>query len=281
MARVTSAPVLLWRRLTAEFLGSAFLAAVVIGSGIAAQRLSPGQTGLQLLENAAATAAGLFAIILMFGPVSGGHFNPVVSFVDAAFGGLPGARPRPTCPAQVAGCIAGAVAANLMFALPAVTISTKHRASAAHFLSEVIATLGLLLVIFALARSGRSRSAPAAVGAYIGAAYWFTSSTSFANPAITIGRMFSGTFAGIAPSSVPPFIAAQILGGVLAAGVIKALYPAITPADAADIIVPHQRRAGALPGWVRRRLAETGPAARPGPVSLSRQPEGALPCIWS
>ena len=204
MSGVTSAPVLLWRRLTAEFLGSAFLAAVVIGSGIAAQRLSPGQTGLELLENAAATAAGLFAIILMFGPVSGGHFNPVVSFVDAAFGGLSWRDAAAYLPAQVAGCIAGAVAANLMFALPAVTISAKHRATPAHFLSEVIATLGLLLVIFALARSGRSRSAPAAVGAYIGAAYFFTSSTSFANPAITIGRMFSDTFAGIAPSSVPP-----------------------------------------------------------------------------
>src|SRR5215470_9983472 len=174
--RVTD--VRLWRRLLAELLGSAFLAAVVIGSGIAAQRLSPGQTGLELLENATATAAGLFAIILMFGPVSGGHFNPVVSFVDAAFGGLRWRDAAAYLPAQVAGCIAGAVIANLMFALPAVTISAKHRATPAHFLSEVIATLGLLLVIFALARSGRARSAPAAVGAYIGAAYWFTSSTS-------------------------------------------------------------------------------------------------------
>ena len=150
----------------------------------------------------------------MFGPVSGGHFNPVVSFADAFFGGLSWRDAAAYLPAQVAGCIAGAVAANLMFALPAVTISVKHRATPAHFLSEVIATIGLLLVIFALARSGRSRSAPAAVGAYIGAAYFFTSSTSFANPAITVGRMFSDTFAGIAPSSVPPFIAAQILGGV-------------------------------------------------------------------
>jgi glycerol uptake facilitator-like aquaporin len=194
---VSSAPVLLWRRLTAEFLGSALLAAVVIGAGIAAQRLSPGQTGMQLLEDAAATAAGLFAIILMFGPVSGGHFNPMVSFADAAFGGLSWREAIAYLPAQVAGCTAGAVLANLMFALPAVTISARHRASGAHFLSEVIATAGLLLVIFALARSGRARSAPAAVGAYIGAAYWFTSSTSFANPAITIGRMFSDTFAGI------------------------------------------------------------------------------------
>ena len=241
---MTSAPIPLQRRLTAEFLGSAFLAAVVIGAGIAAQRLSPGQTGLQLLEDAAATAAGLFAIILMFGPVSGGHFNPVVSFVDAAFGGLSWRDAAAYLPAQVAGCIGGAVLANLMFALPAVSISGKHRATPAHFLSEIIATLGLMLVIFALARSGRSRSAPAAVGAYIGAAYWFTSSTSFANPAITIGRMFSNTFAGIAPASVLPFIAAQILGGALAIAVIKALYPAITPADAADIIVPHRDRAG-------------------------------------
>ena len=241
---MSSAPVLLWRRLLAEFLGSAFLAAAVIGSGIAAQRLSPGQTGLELLENAAATAAGLFAIILMFGPVSGGHFNPVVSFVDAFFGGLSWRDAAAYLPVQVAGCIAGAVAANLMFALPAVSISVKHRASPAHFLSEVIATLGLLLVIFALARSGRARSAPAAVGAYIGAAYFFTSSTSFANPAITVGRMFSDTFAGIAPSSVPPFIAAQILGGIVGVGVIRALYPAITSADAAGIIVPHDSQAG-------------------------------------
>ncbi|MFY9931250.1 MAG: MIP/aquaporin family protein [Streptosporangiaceae bacterium] len=244
---MTSAPLLLWRRLLAEFLGSAFLAAVVIGSGIAAQRLSPGQTGLELLENSAATAAGLFAIILMFGPVSGGHFNPVVSFTDAAFGGLSWRDAAAYLPAQVAGCITGAVAANLMFALPAVMISAQHRASPAHFLSEVIATAGLLLVIFALARSGRSRSAPAAVGAYIGAAYWFTSSTSFANPAITIGRMFSDTFAGIAPSSVLPFIAAQVLGAIVAAGIIKALYPAITPAEAADIIFPHHSEAARPP----------------------------------
>ncbi len=256
--RVSTAPVVLWRRLAAEFLGSAFLAAVVIGAGIAAQRLSPGQTGLQLLEDAAATAAGLFAIILMFGPVSGGHFNPVVSFVDAAFGGLSWRDAAAYLPAQVAGCIAGAVLANLMFALPAVTISAKHRASPAHFLSEVIATVGLMLVIFALVRSGRARSAPAAVGAYIGAAYWFTSSTSFANPAITVGRMFSNTFAGIAPSSAPSFIAAQVVGGVLAVGVIKALYPAITPADAASIIVPHDS-SGRVPA--RTRYDGASPAA--------------------
>ena len=231
--------VALWRRLAAEFLGSAFLAALVIGSGIAAQRLSPGDTGLELLENAAATAAGLFAIILMFGPVSGGHFNPVVSFVDAAFRGVSWRDAAAYLPAQVAGCIAGAVAANLMFALPAVSISAKNRASPGHFLAEIIATLGLILVIFALARSGRSRVTPAAVGAYIGAAYFFTSSASFANPAITIGRMFSDTFAGIAPSSAPVYIAAQVVGGILAIGLVRLLYPGMTPAEAADVTVPH------------------------------------------
>jgi glycerol uptake facilitator-like aquaporin len=240
MAGVTTAPVPLPRRLAAEFLGSAFLAAIVIGSGIAAQRLSPSDTGLQLLENSAATAAGLFAIILMFGPVSGAHFNPVVSFADAAFGGLSWRDAAAYLPAQVAGCVSGAVIANLMFAEAAVSISDKHRATGAHALSEVIATAGLVLIIFALARSGRLGSAPAAVGAYIGAAYWFTSSTSFANPAITIGRMFSNSFAGIAPSSAPVFIAAQVGGGIAGVLIIRFLYPALTPAQAAGIVVPHE-----------------------------------------
>ena len=189
-----------------------------------------------------ASAAGLFAIILMFGTISGGHFNPVVSFVDAAFRGISWRDAAAYLPAQVAGCITGAVAANLMFALPAVTISAKSRASGAHFLSEIIATLGLILVIFALARSGRSRATPAAVGAYIGAAYFFTSSASFANPAITIGRMFSNSFAGIAPSSVLSFISAQLLGGLIAFVMIKTLYPGMTKEEAANVIDP------ALPG---------------------------------
>jgi arsenate reductase len=210
--------------LLAEYLGSAFLAALVIGSGIAAQQLSD-DTGLQLLENAAATAAGLYAIILMFGPVSGGHFNPVVSLVDAAFGGLSRRDALAYVPAQVAGCITGAIAANAMFALAAISIATNHRASPARAFAEVIATLGLVLVIFALVRSGRAASAPAAVGAYIGAAYWFTSSTSFANPAITVGRMFSDTFAGIAPAAVPTFVAAQLAGGALAYVTVRVLYP--------------------------------------------------------
>jgi glycerol uptake facilitator-like aquaporin len=227
------------RRLAAEFLGSALLAAVVVGSGIAAQQLSPSDTGLELLENSAATAAGLFAIILMFGPVSGAHLNPVVSLADAALGGISWRDAAAYLPAQVAGCVTGTVVANLMFAQAAVSISVKHRASGAHALSEVIATAGLLLVIFALARTGRSASAPAAVGAYIGAAYWFTASTSFANPAITIGRMFSNTFAGIAPSSAPVFIAAQLVGGLAGVLLVRFLYPALTPAQAASIVVPH------------------------------------------
>jgi len=258
-----------WRRLLAEFVGSALLAAVVIGSGIAAQQLSPGQTGLQLFENAAATAAGLFSLILMFGAVSGAHFNPVVSFVDAAFGGLSWRQALAYLPAQVAGCISGAVLANAMYGLAAVSISTKHRASGPHFLSEIVATVGLMLVIFALARSGRSHMAAAAVGAYIGAAYWFTSSTSFANPAITVGRMFSNTFAGIAPSSVPSFVGAQIVGGLVAAGLIRLFYPDVTPAQAATVVLPHP----APPGLADPQgngsagvsgVARPDPADRPG-----------------
>jgi glycerol uptake facilitator-like aquaporin len=229
----------LTRRLLAEPLGSAFLATVVIGSGIAAQQLPPHDIGLELFENAAATAAGLYTIILMFGPVSGGHFNPVVSFVDASFGGLSRRDALAYLPAQVSGCVLGAVAANAMFARAAISISSHHHASSAHLPAEAMATVALLLVIFSLARTDRGASAPAAVGAYIGAASFFTSSTSFANPAITIGRMFSNTFAGIAPASVPSYIAAQVVGGGIAVLAIRALYPDLTPADAAEVVLPH------------------------------------------
>ncbi len=227
----------LWRRLLAELLGSAFLAAVVIGSGIAAQQLSPGAVGLELFENAAATAAGLYAIILMFGPVSGAHFNPVVSFVDAAFGGLSWRQAWAYLPAQVAGCIVRARSSPT---------SCSRKAAVSHLdpppghagrtsCPRSWPPLGLILVIFALARSGRGHVAPAAVGAYIGAAYFFTSSTSFANPAIAVGRMFSNTFAGIAPSSVPAFIGAEVVGGALAWAVVKAaLSRTSPPAEAAD-----------------------------------------------
>ena len=228
------------RRLLAEFLGSAFLTAAVIGSGIAAANLSPGDTGLQLFENAAATGAALFTIILMFGPVSGSHLNPVVSLVDARFGGLRWRDALAYIPAQIGGCVAGAVTANAMFALAAISISDKHRASEAHVFAEVIATFGLLLVIFSLARTGRNYLTPAAVGAYIGAAYFFTSSTSFANPAITVGRTFSDTFAGIAPASVPAFVAAQLAGGLIAYAVIRTLHPDLTADDAAEVMVPRE-----------------------------------------
>jgi glycerol uptake facilitator-like aquaporin len=228
------------RRLLAEYLGSAFLAALVIGSGIAAAGLSSDQ-GLRLLENAAATAAGLYAIILMFGPVSGGHFNPVVSLADAVFGGLSRRDVAGYVAAQIAGCITGAIVANAMFARAAVSISTHHRASLAHLLAEAIATLGLLLVIFSLARTRRLASAPAAVGAYIGAAYWFTSSTSFANPAITVGRMFSDTFAGIAPAAAPAFVLAQLAGGAAAVAAVRALYPDVGQTEAREVVVAHER----------------------------------------
>ena len=241
--------VALWRRLVAEFLGSALLAAIVIGSGIAAQQLSPGNVGLELLQNALVTGAGLFAIILVFGGLSGAHFNPVVSFVDAAFGGISWRDAAAYLPAQVAGCVTGAVTANVMFSLRAVSISTHHRATGPHLFSEVIATAGLVLVIFALARNDKSAYTPAAVGAYITAAYFFTSSTSFANPAITVGRMFSDTFAGIAPSSVPGFVVAQVVGGVVAVGLVVVLYRRLTPAEAADVAFPHDSRppAGTVP----------------------------------
>jgi arsenate reductase len=227
------------RALLAEYLGSALLAAVVIGSGIAAQHLSAHEIGLELLENAAVTAAGLYTIILMFGPVSGGHFNPVVSLADATFGGIRWRTALAYIPAQTAGCISGALLANAMFALPALSISTHHRASPAHLLAEIVATAGLLLVIFALARTRRASATPAAVGAYIGAAYWFTSSTSFANPAITVGRIFSNTFAGIAPASAPAFVLAQLAGGFAAVVLVRTLYPDVTPADAAQVMLPH------------------------------------------
>jgi glycerol uptake facilitator-like aquaporin len=220
------------RRLLAEFIGSAFLAAVVIGSGIAAQNLSPNDTGLQLFENAAATGAGLYVLILMLGPVSGSHLNPVVSFAAASMRGITWRDAIAYTPAQITGCIAGAVAANTMFGKAAISISEHHRASPAHLWSEIIATAGLVLLIFALVQTHRVASAPAAVGAYIAAAYFFTSSTSFANPAISVGRMFSNTFAGIAPASVPGFIVAQIIGGTIGLLGVRLLYPSPTPVEA-------------------------------------------------
>jgi glycerol uptake facilitator-like aquaporin len=237
------------RRLLAEAVGTALLVTVVVGSGIAAQQLSPGQVGLQLLENSTATVFGLAVLILMFGPVSGAHFNPVVSLVDWALGrqagtGLAGMDVIAYSAAQICGALIGAVLANLMYALAAVQVSEHHRATSATLLSEVVATAGLIALIFALARTGRGALSAAAVGAYIGSAYWFTSSTSFANPAVTIGRTLSDTFAGIAPASVPAFVLAQLVGAGLGAGLILALYPD-APAAAGNAIVPNA--AGSTP----------------------------------
>jgi len=222
------------RALGGEFLGSALLTAVVVGSGIAAQNLSPADVGLQLFENAFATALGLGVLILIFQTVSGAHFNPVVSIVDLLFHRKGVAITAAYIPAQILGCIGGAILANVMFAEPAIAWSTRNRADGPHLLAEVVATAGLVLVIFALVRTGRSHLAAPAVGAYIGAAYFFTSSTSFANPAITIGRAFSDTFAGIAPASVLPFIAAQLVGAALGWVLVRALFPVATAEPAAS-----------------------------------------------
>jgi glycerol uptake facilitator-like aquaporin len=233
-----------WRQLLAEFIGTALLVAVVVGSGIAAAQLSPNDVGLQLLENSIATAFGLAVLILLFGPVSGAHFNPVVSAADRLLGrransGLSGGSVAAYAASQIAGGIVGAVLANVMFDRAALEISTKDRITAGHLVGEVVATAGLIALIFALARTGRAASSAAAVGAYIGAAYWFTSSTSFANPAVTVGRIFSDSFAGIAPGSVLPFIAAQIVGALIGLALVVALYPdAARTAD--DVVVPHQ-----------------------------------------
>ena len=218
------------RRLTAELVGTALLVTVVVGSGIAAQRLSPHDVGLQLLENSTATAFGLTVLILLLGPVSGAHLNPVVSAADWFLGrrartGMSGAHVAPYALAQVVGAVLGAELANLMYQVPLDQLSTKDRTGGHLLLGEVVATVGLVALVFALARTGRSVLAAPAVGAYIGAAYWFTSSTSFANPAVTVGRVFSDTFAGIAPGSVPGFVAAQLVGGLLAVGLVAWLYP--------------------------------------------------------
>jgi glycerol uptake facilitator-like aquaporin len=222
-----SAPV---RRAVAELCGTGLLVLAVVGSGIMAARLSPGNVGLQLLENSIATALALPVLILTLGPVSGAHFNPVVSLADWWLGrrhrtGLDARMLAVYLVAQVAGGIGGAVLANVMFGLPAVQVATTARSAPHLWLGELVATAGLVLVVFALARSGRATVTPAAVGAYIGAAYWFTSSTSFANPAVTIGRAFTDTFAGIAPASVPAFVGAQLLGLAVGVTLLLVLYP--------------------------------------------------------
>ena len=220
------------RRLTAEALGTALLIIAVIGSGIMASRLSPDDVGLQLLENAAATAGALIGLILMFGAVSGAHFNPVVTLVDRLFGTISTRDTALYALAQTVGGCIGTILANLMFELDAVNVSHKHRSSGALWLSEVIATIGLLLVIHGCVRTGRASVVPFAVGSWIGGAYWFTSSTSFANPAVTVARTMSDTFAGIEPASAPMFIAMQVIGALLAFALIRFLYPATETHDA-------------------------------------------------
>ena len=220
---------MLTRKLVAEAAGTALLLIGVVGSGIMAERLSPSDVGLQLFQNAAATAAVLFAIILMFGPLSGAHFNPAVTVADWALGDFPRRHIAPYIAVQVAGAVVGTMLANLMFDLNAVDWSTKDRSAGHLWLGEVIATAGLVALIFALVRTGRVRYVAGGVAAYIGGAYYFTSSTSFANPAVTVGRMFSDTFAGIEPSSAPMFIVMQIAGLVAAVLLIRFVYPQDKP----------------------------------------------------
>ena len=222
---MVSSPLDFARKLTAEALGTALLIIAVVGSGIMAQRLSPNDVGLQLLENAAATAGALIGLILMLGPVSGAHFNPVVTLSFRYFKQLTNRETIGFIGAQVIGGCIGSVLTNLMFELDAINLSTKTRSSSALWLSEVIATVGLLLLIHGVVRSGRGASVPFAVGAWIGGAYWFTSSTSFANPAVTVARMLSDSFAGIKPSSAPMFIVMQLVGLVVATGLVVFLYP--------------------------------------------------------
>ena len=231
------------RRLLAEFVGTALLVTVVVGSGIAAAQLSPNDVGLQLLENSTATVFGLAVLILMFGPVSGAHFNPAVTAADWLLGhrsgsGISGSDALAYTVVQVVGAVSGSWLANLMFDRRVFELATKDRITTGHLVGEIVATAGLIALIFTLARTGRAGLSAAAVGAYIGAAYWFTSSTSFANPAVTVGRMFSDSFAGINPASAPGFIAAQIVGALIGLALIVTLYPnAAETAD--DVVVPH------------------------------------------
>lgn len=235
------------RRLFAEFIGTGLLMAAVIGSGIAATRLSPQDAGLQLLENAIATGLALTALILMLGPISGAHFNPLVSAADWLLGrraghGLPLADVLTYTSAQLAGGIGGALLANAMFDVPQGLSHTK-RATGAHFISEIVATAVLVVLIFALARTHRGPLAAPAVGAVVAAGYFFTSSTFFANVAADVPRMFSDTFAGIAPGSVPAFVGAQLIGLLAGVGAVRVLYPDIAQV-ADDVVVPHPAQEG-------------------------------------
>jgi glycerol uptake facilitator-like aquaporin len=229
------------RRVAAEALGTGLLVAVVVGSGIQATELSH-DVGVQLLANSMATVLGLGVLITLFGPVSGAHFNPAVTLAAWAAGRRTGAGPglrevAAYVPAQVAGAIGGAVLADAMFARPLVRFSTHDRSAGHLWLGEVVATGGLILLVLGLERIGRASLAPAAVASYIGAAYWFTSSTSFANPAVTVGRAFTDTFTGIAPGSVVPFVGAQLLGAAVGLAAVIVVHG--QSARTADTVVPH------------------------------------------
>jgi glycerol uptake facilitator-like aquaporin len=214
------------RKMAAELVGTAFLVAAVVGSGIAASRLSPNDVGLQLLENSVVTGAALVALILALQPVSAA-FNPVVTLVERALGLVTTTEAVALILAQFAGGLVGVVVSNLMFGLDAITLSTQARTGGGLLLAEVVATLGLVMVIFGSLRSGRTDTVAYAVGGYITAAYWFTSSTSFANPAVAVARMLSDTFAGIAPASVPMFVVMQVVGGAAALLLVRLLYPRV------------------------------------------------------
>lgn len=223
----------LGRRATAEAVGTGLLVAVVVGSGIAADRLAPDQPGVVLLANAAATAGGLVALILMFAAVSGAHFNPVVTLASRLTGHLDTGNAAAYIGAQLAGGIVGVVVANLMFELAPITLATTERVSSGLWLGEIVATFGLVILILTLTATNRSAAAPYAVAGFIGAGYWFTSSTSFANPAVTVARTLSDTFTGIAPASAPAFIVAQLVGAVVAVGLAYYLHETIPAAATA------------------------------------------------
>jgi glycerol uptake facilitator-like aquaporin len=225
------------RRVFAEFLGTAFLVAAVIGSGIMADRLASGNVALALLANTIATGAALVALILAFGQVSGAHFNPVVTLMDALEKGLPWAETPYYVAGQLVGGVIGAVVAHLMFALPAISLSRHVRSGPTQVFSEFVATFGLMSIIWGCSRL-RTGAVAFAVGAYITAAYWFTASTSFANPAVTIARCLSDTFSGIRPSDVPGFLIAQFLGGIAATMVFRWLVPNLQ-VGAKEILLPH------------------------------------------
>jgi glycerol uptake facilitator-like aquaporin len=213
------------RAMVAEGMGTMFLLATVVGSGIMGERLAGGNVAIALLANSLATGAALAALILTYGPISGAHFNPVVTMVEAIHGRLPGAHVFRYLAAQILGAFAGVVAAHVMFSEPLLVASTHERSGAAQMFSESVATFGLITVIAGVSR-GSPSAVPYAVGAYIVAAYWFTSSTSFANPAVTMARAFTNTFAGIRPVDVPEFVVAQVLGAASAGALFRWLLPA-------------------------------------------------------